>query len=71
MKTKTKWIVYSRHGLQSHGFETANKVNFLTCNLKNETLYDTMEEAKSNTDEFYSDVCEVSSLYAISKHILH
>lgn len=67
---KTKWIVYSRYGLQTHGFETANKVNFLTGNLKDETLYNTREEALANTDDFYKDICEVSSLYSISKHLL-
>ena len=67
---KTKWIVFSRFGLQSHGFLTSNKVNFITCNLKDETLYDTKEEAKNNTDDFFTDICEISSLYAISKHIL-
>lgn len=67
---KTKWIVYSRYGLQTHGFETANKVNFLTGNLKDETLYNTRVEALANIDDFYTDICEVSSLYAISKHLL-
>lgn len=67
---KTKWIVYSRYGLQSHGFETANKVNFITGNLKDETLYNTREEALNSTDDFYTNICEISSLYAISKHLM-
>lgn len=66
---KMKWIVYSRWGQQSHGFETANRVNFITCNLKDETLFNSKEEALANTDSFYNEVCEVYSLYAISKHV--
>jgi hypothetical protein len=69
MTTTTKWIVYSRYGIQSHGFETANKVNFLTCNLKDETLYDSFVEAQFHTDDFYNTVCEVSSLIKIEKNI--
>jgi hypothetical protein len=65
----TKWIIYSRWGVQSHGFETPNKVNFMTCNLKDETLYSSREEALLNIDSFYDNVCEISSLMKISKFI--
>jgi hypothetical protein len=70
MKNKvTKFIVYSRYGKMTHGFETANKVNFLTGNLKDETLYDSIEEANNNKDDFYYDVCEISSLIKIDRFI--
>lgn len=66
---ETKWIVYSKYGVQTHGFQTKTKMNFITGNLKSETLYDNSEDALLNTDNFYDEVCEVSSLIKIEKFI--
>ena len=65
----TKWIVYSNQGLQTHVFQTAQKVNTISGNLKDETLYNTMDEALHATTKFYSSICEVSCLISIDKYI--